>query len=408
MRLMMLAIGVAMVAVAAAIVFTFKIVWDDYVYNQQLVSVEVSAPAGWQVVPYETRHGEAIVVETLAPRDQPASTTQRYLRQFADLSADPHKGAAWTFAQGEELVALTMSFGPQARKAGGSVFDQLRAANATPAPVVDVSVATIAGQTLKVKPRLSDIPGEEFPQPVLYRRFAYQIGDPEVDKVLNLSVLTNSSDAAVAQAIASVDLTRANALLPTPDPDLDQSAGIVSAMDGGLLTVAPEPTVAYRALMLLQGGRDFGEPWTEAILKVQNGQITNWDEFAAAYPDSLDDAPYELLNLVTGGSEEVSARYFAGAMLGSGRQWNDHEHYILTKVSQLESAQSDFWEYMSGDYDVAPEVLALIMRLPEERTEPEADAPEVRSRPAVSNGFGQSSQCRMEGGVRRCTVGSSN
>ncbi|WP_394179555.1 hypothetical protein [Yoonia maritima] len=405
MRLMMPVIGIAMVVVAAAIVFTFKIVWDDYAYNQRLVSIEVTAPDGWEVVPYETAHGEAIVNEALAARDTPATTTQGLLRQLADISVDEHKGAVWTFANAEELVVVNMVYGPH-RPKRNSIFAQMKLASAgAPKPNLDIEVATVAGRPLILKPRISNVPGAEFPEPVNYRRFNMSFGDEEIDEVLNIAVLTNSSDAAVASALMGINLERANGLLPMPDPTVDAEAGIVTPDQQPLSSALPEPSVAYKALELLVSGRDFGTPWTEALQRVKAGEIADWDAFILAYPDSIEEAPFELLTLLNDGSEEISARSFAATMIDSGREWNAHEHYILTKVVDLESAQSDFEEYMSGDYDIADEVMALIARLPETRATAPSETPDVNARPAVSTGFGQSSQCRIENGVRRCSVG---
>ncbi|WP_106745169.1 hypothetical protein [Yoonia maritima] len=404
MRFSLALIGVAMVVVAAAIVFTFKIVWDDYVYNQRLVSVEVTAPDGWKVASYLPQHGESIVAESSAPRDAPATTTQRLLRHYADISEDVTAGAVWTFTRDDERVVLSLVFGPHQPPSQGNIFSQMRRASAgSPKPNLDVEVATVAGAPLILKPRTSSVPGEAFPEPVNYRLFTMRLGDEEIDEVLDIKVLTDSTDAAVAAAIMGVDLERANQLLPTPDPNFAISLGIVS--DTPLATSVPEPTVAYRAAEMLENGHDYGAPWNEALRRVKTGEIADWVAMTAAYPDQIQDAPFELLTVLDDGSEENTARYFASAMIDSGRDWNDHEYYILTKVADITTAQSDLAAYLSGDYEVAAEVLALIAGLPETRAVESTSTADVNARPSVSSGFGQSSRCRIENGVRRCSVG---
>ncbi|PRY79438.1 hypothetical protein CLV80_10281 [Yoonia maritima] len=404
MRFSLALIGVAMVVVAAAIVFTFKIVWDDYVYNQRLISVEVTAPDGWNVVPYLSEHGETVVAEAFAPRDAPATTTQRLLRHYADISEDVTAGAVWTFMREDERIVLSLVFGPHQPPKRDNIFSQMKLATAAPPkPNLDVEVATVAGAPLILKPRTSSVPGNPFPEPVSYRRFTMRLGDEEVDEVLDIKVLTNSTDAAVAAAIIGVDLERANQLLPAPDPNVSVSLGIVS--DAPLATSVPEPTIAYRAAEMLENGHDYGAPWTEALQRVKSGEIMDWTTLNAEYPDQIHDAPFELLTVLDNGTEENTARYFASAMIDSGRDWNDHEYYILTKVADIATAQSDLAQYLSGDYEVAPEVLALIAGLPETRAIEPTSTADVNARPSVSSGFGQSSRCRIENGVRRCSVG---
>lgn len=404
MRFSLALIGVAMVVVAAAIVFTFKIVWDDYVYNQRLISVEVTAPDGWNVVPYLPEHGETIVAEAVAPRDAPATTTQRLLRDYADVSENVTKGAVWTFVREDERIVLSLAFGPHRPPNQGNIFSQMRRASAgPPKPNLDAEIAMVAGAPLILKPRTSSVPGAAFPEPVNYRRFTMRLGDEAIDEVLDIKVLTNSTDAAVATAIMGVDLERANQLLPAPDPNVSVSLGIVS--DAPLATSVPEPTIAYRAAEMLENGRDYGVPWTEALQRVKSGEIMDWTTLNAEYPDQIHDAPFELLTVLDNGTEENTARYFASAMIESGRDWNDHEYYILTKVADIETAQSDLADYLTGDYEVAPEVLALIAGLPETRVVESISTADVNARPSVSSGFGQSSRCRIENGVRRCSVG---
>lgn len=404
MRLMMPLIGLLMLVVAAAIVFTFKIVWDEHVFQQRLVSIEVTAPDGWEVVPYVTAHGEAIVAEPLAAPDAPATTTQRILRALDTVNADVTKGAVWSFVNGDEIVVLKLAFGPH-RPVGNSIFDQLSQASAgEPAPNLDIDIATIHGINVVAKPRTSDVPGSDRAEPVSYRRYAMRLGDEEIDEVLDITLLSNSSDAAVANVLMHIDLDRANGLLPTPDPNFAQNSGIVTPDQQPLATTPPLPTIAYIAAGMLADGANLGDPWMDVLARVASAEITDWDHLIALYPDQIADIPLPLFELLDNGSQENAARYFAARLRKSDRTWNDHEHYILGKIVNPESTQADFADYLTGNPDVADDVMALILQLPVSDTVVAVPV-ETSTGTQGRNTILQSEQCRTENGVRRCTVG---
>lgn len=403
MRLLLPILGALIVVIAGAIVLTFKIALDDYVLRQSLASVEVSAPEGWVVVPFALVHAEAIVNEPLTSREVAATTTQKILRSYSDIAAENADGAIWTFARGEELVIVGIALGPH-KPERNNIFTQMRLASAGPAqPDLSIEIAQVMGVPLIMAPRVSYVPGATFPEPVDYRYFTARLGDQTVDEVIDFKVLTNSSDAAVAAAVAGFDFAAANSRLPTPDPTLDVSAGIVTPDGTPLATAAPRSTPAYRAAQLLGSRTDFARPWRQALVQIKTGEIDSWDALSAAYPDEMENVPFELLSVFEVGSDENAARYFASMMIESGRSWNDHEYYILGKVSDLDTTQSDLKDYLTGGYDVAPEVIALIARLPEAPNAAEQSS-ETGAR-ATPSSFGQTSRCRIENGVRRCTLG---
>ena len=404
MRLLMPLVGLLMLVVAAAIVFTFKIVWDEHVFQQRLVSIAVAAPDGWEVVPYETAHGETVVGEPLAAPDAPATTTQRLLRRFDALNGDPTKGAVWSVISGDEIVVLQMAFGPH-RPVGNSIFDQLSLASAgEPKPNLDVDIATVRGITLIAKPRVSEVPGSDLAIPVKYRRFAMRLGDEEIDEVLDITLISNSSDAAVAAVLMNVDLERANGLLPTPDPNFVRESGIETPGQTPLATTPPVPTIAYIAAEMIADGVDLGDPWVDALARVRSAEITNWESLIALYPDQSAAVPMPLFELLDDGNQESEARYLAARLRNSDRVWNDHEHYILGKIVNPDSTQADFADYLTGNPDVADDVMALILKLPIEGV---AAAVPVETSHGTqgTNTLLQSEQCRTENGIRRCTVG---
>jgi hypothetical protein len=405
MRLMMPIIWLLMLVVAAAIVFVFKIVWDEHVFQQRLVSIEISAPEGWDAVPYETAHGEAIVGEPLAAADAPATTTQSILRGLDAVNADATKGAVRSFIHGDEIIAMRMVFGAHKPKAGDSIFDQLsQAAAGEPEPSRDVEVAKIHGIALMVQPRISEVPGSDRSEPVNYRRFFMRFGDQEIDEVLNVTLISNASDAAVVDALMQVDFTRANGLLPTPDPAFTQSAGIVTPEQQPLATMLPPPSRGFVAAEMLAHGDDLGDPWMGVLEQIKYAEIADWGSLTALYPDEIAQIPMPLFELLDDGSSEDAARYYAARMRASDRTWNDHEHYILGKIVNPESTRADLAEYLDGTPDVADDVMALILQLPDAET---ATAVPVETSTGTqgANTILQAGECRTENGIRSCTVG---
>jgi hypothetical protein len=404
MRLMMPLIGLLMLVVAAAIVFVFKIVWDEHVFQQRLVSIEISAPDGWDAVPYVTAHGETIVGEPLAAADAPATTTQRILRGLDTVNSDATKGAVQSFVSGDEIIVMRMVFGPH-RPKGNSIFDQLsQASPSESAPNPDVEVAKLRGIALMVKPRQSAVPGSDRPEPVNYRRFFMRFGDQEIDEVLDVTLISNASDAAVADALMHVDFARANGLLPTPDPTFAQSAGIVTPDQQPLSTMPPPPSRAFAAAGMLDQGDDLGDPWMGVLEQIKYTEIADWGNLTALYPDEIAQIPMTLFELLDDGSSENAARYSAARMRASDRTWNNHEHFILGKIVNPESTQADFEDYLAGTPDVADDVMALVLQLPQTGTAAAVPV-ETRTGSQGANTILRSGECRTVNGIRSCTVG---
>ena len=402
MRLL-IGMGVGMVVVAAAILVLFKGFMDDYVTARSLTSVTVTAPDNWVVAPYKPADGLGITQTHVVSSDGPVDTTGRILAQFDAASSDPIAGAAWTFARGDKMVAVAMTFGEhRPRKVGIAEELGLSPKPSTQSP--NVLVATVSGVPFFVTPRISKTPDPASAEPVLYRHFIGTIGDQEIGEVVDIAVLTNGSDADVAGALRGINMEEANDRLPNPWPDISMAAGIETPDQMPLSQTPPPPSFGYRAAELLRGNDAFDPPWQEALERIKSGEIDRWSALTEAYPDDIETVPFALLTVLDDGTATNVARYFAQEMLDSGRDWNNHEHYILTKVANPATEKEDLEIYFSQEYDVAPEVMALIGQLPTERPV-EAVLPSAgnaNSTPAVRT---SSPDCRIENGVRRCVVG---
>lgn len=402
MRILLPLYGFVLTAFAVAVLFVFKSGLDDYVASQGLAATAVTTPDGWAVRAYETTDGELITQVPFDPRGL-ADTTQAILAKYQTRTGGIQGSTLTTFARGDERVALRISTAPHAppRASLAARFGRTDA-NDTDKIDDDRVFATLAGLPVLEEPRftyVSDTP----PMPVNYRYFTTTIGDRAVDEVLEISILTNSSDAAVLAALNSLDVEALHAQLPTPDPRVILSAGVLTRDALPLSDAPPLPSPAYRAKQLLDAGQVFDAPWQDALVQIRMGDIENWDDLKTRYP-RVDTLPVALLDVLDDGSHENAARYFAAILSNSGRNWSGHEYHVLATISAAGTTQADLTEYLSGDVDIAPEVLALAQRLPKAAPSLVTETQVVQSGAVPPPGLRSSATCVIENGFRKCTV----
>ena len=397
MRIVLPVLGVFLVGFAALCLYLFKEGLDSYLTSRSISSVQIDAPEGWDMQPYIAAHGEEITGDVyLAVPGQP-STTDDILLAFENAAAGTDDGIAWTFRNGDQLVALRMRIAPYV-KPRVSMAERLgyEAPAEPPAPDPDTILGAVDGVAIREMPRFADREGDPLPEPVNYRHFVGQIGETSVSEALEMSILTNASDAAVAQVLDRLDMAALNEKLKQPDDHVAAGRGFVPSASEPLSDVPPPPTPAYSALQMLRTAVDLPSKDREILMRVREGEINNWDALQAAYP-KIDDVSFEVLRILDDGAPANTARYYASILANSGREWNTYEHYLLSAVARGGSSQADLGDYLDSGFDVAPEITALIDRLPLESTvSPDAVAAEP------SGGF--QSGCRIEGGIRRCVV----
>lgn len=403
MRILLPLYGLVLVAFAAGFLVVFKSGLDDYVAAKGLAASAVTAPDGWTVRDYETTDGALITQVTYDPTVA-VDTTQSILAKFETRTGGMRKSTLTTFVRGDERVALRISVAPHVpqRESLAARFGRTEDTDAA-ATHEDGVFATLAGLPVVEQPRFSYRPNEEMPLPVTYRHFTTMIGDQTVDEVLELSILTNASDAAVLTVLHSLDIEVLYEQAPMPDPRVIVSAGVLTRDALPLSTEPPLPSPAYRAMQLLDAGQEFASPWQEALLDIRMGKIESWNDLQAYYP-RVDTLPVALLDVLDDGSHENAARYFAAILSNSGREWTMHEYHVLATVSAAGTTQADLSDYMTGQIDIAPEVLALAQRLPLDQppTAPETQVVQTDVAPAV--GLSTSETCVIVNGSRRCTV----
>lgn len=405
MRVLLPVLGIGLVCFAAAVLFLFKQGLDDYMFAKSLKSVEIVPPAGWDMTPYQTAHGEAIAVATFDPAPAAATTTNDILFAFESARLDDIDGYAVTFSKGDEKMSLRMqhaSFVPRrttfAERLGYAVEEPETAPEGAVFGSMDAVPFTIA-------PRLSMTVGSDVPVPVNYRYVTATVGDPAVEATVDIAILTNSSDAALAQLIGGLDMDAINARLPRKTDTVLAGIGFVPRQAGALSTTPPRPTSAYRAMVMLKEGRDMDAINRKIVAKIANAEITDMAGLVQNYPD-LDAIRFDVLALLENGSHENSARYYARVMANSGRAWNNHEYYLLSQIAKLGTSQESLADYLANGHDIAPEVLALVARLPEaSAVETGAETSGPVATPTVARGGFSAQICSLQNGVRRCVVG---
>lgn len=401
MRILLPVLAVFIVVFAAAILYFFKQGLDSYTFARSLQSVTITQPAGWDAAPYQTADGEAITGTAFDPAPALATTTNDILFAFESARLGNQDGVAMTYRYGDEMIALRMQVMPfvprrmsLAERIGGAAPE----VEETPAPDIFGSLEAVP---FYLNPRHSTIEGTDVPVPVNYRYLTATVGDPAAAETVAISILTNSSDAALAALLDGFDLAGVNDRLPEPSSDVLAGLGFVPRAEGPLSDVPPRPTPAYRAMAMLNEGRPLDQLNQQLVTQIATFEITDMAGLLVNYP-SLEVIRSDVLQLMEDGSAENSARAYARLMANSGRAWNSHEYYVLSEVGKPGTSQQSLSAYLANGYDIAPEVLALVARLPETGVALPLD--DSAAPPAVRRGF-SAQTCTLQNGVRRCVVG---
>jgi hypothetical protein len=401
MRVLLPVVGVGILVLAAAILYFFKQGLDDYTFARSLQSVPVTAPLGWEAAPYESADGEAITGAAFDPAPVVATTTNDILFAFESARLGNQDGVATTFSMGAEMIALRMQTAPFVpRRMSFAEKLGYGPAEVAEEPVRDV-FGSLEAVPFYIDPRQSMTSGTDVPVPVNYRHLSATVGDPEVAETVEISILTNSSDAALAALLSGFDLAAVNERLSKPSGDVLAGLGFVPRDTNPLSGTPPRPTPAYRALAMLQEGKPLDSLNQQLVTQVATFEITDMTDLLVNYPN-LEVIRGDVLQLLEDGSEENTARTYARLMASSGRAWNHYEYYVLSEVGKPGTSQQSLAAYLANGYEIAPEVLALVARLPE--TGVAVAGNEGVAQPAVQGGFsGQT--CTLQNGVRRCVVG---
>lgn len=407
MRILLPVLGVFIVVFGLGMLYLFKMGLDDYVAQQSLTSVQIETPAGWQAVPYEAAHGEAITGQPVSDAEPGADSTNDILKRFNSVANGEVDGVTTTYVKGDEMVALRIRIAPYV-KPRMSMAERLGVQDpfAAKAPPPDPVFATLDGVPIKVSPREATVAGQAGTVPVNYRYLHGVIGDTSQHEAVEIAILTNSSDAAIAAVLSALDIPAFNEKAPTTTDMIHPGEGLVPQVAQPLSETPPPPTARYGAQRLLTT-KEFDELNTSLLEQIRSGTLTSMEALQEAQPE-LDVVSMDVLLLLDDGSPANLARYYATLLINSGREWSNIEFYVLNKISDVGTSQASLAEYVNGDYELAPEIMALVRQLPETSAQAATVPTATAQQPAARLGGGaviQSEDCTIENGVRRCVIG---
>ena len=407
MRIMLPVLGVFIVVFGLAMLYFFKIGLDESMAQQSLKSVPIEAPAGWQATPYEAAHGERITGQPVTDAGRGADSTNDILKMFDTVANGDVDGVATTYVKGDELIALRIRIAPYV-KPRLSMAERMgmQDPNKKNAPPPDPIFATLDGVPVRVSPREATVAGQEGTVPVNYRYLHGIIGDTSVHEAVEVVILTNSSDAAIAAVLGALDIPAFNEKAPTTTDMIHPGEGLVPQVDLPLSETPPPPTARYGAHRLLET-KTFDELNTGLLEQIRSGALTSMTALQDVQPE-LDVVSMDVLLLLDDGTPANLARYYATLLIDSGRDWSNIEFYVLNKIADITTSQASLAEYVNGDYEIAPEILALVRQLPENAPQSDTVPAATAQQPAARLGGGsalQSEDCKIENGVRRCVIG---
>ncbi len=360
MKIMLPVVGVLLAGLAALSLYLFKQGLDDYLANKSLAAVEIVAPAGVAVVDYDAAQGMALTGRAFNLDPEVTDQTNELLRRFEASAGGIDDGVAQVFVKGEQRVALSLHRAPYVAPPQ-TLASQLGLDEPNPEPEIESDVfGTVAGIEVILQPAPERAPDQE---PVSYRHFVVNLGDPGGPETVEITVLTNASDAFVASVFDSLDIAALNERLPEPDVRIVPDGGFVPAADGPLSQTPPTPAPALLAYRALQSGVTLTALDRDVLERVRAGEISDMAGLQARFPDLV--APTVAMMAVLGQpTPEVSARFAAVRLLKGDRDWSQTEAFILAQVARPDTTQADLLDYLSLRDDIAPEVLALVSQLP--------------------------------------------
>ena len=249
----------------------------------------------------------------------------------------------------------------------------------------------------------------------------YRVFNADVGRIFMIKILTNASDAAVADVMKAIPMGDLIARLPEPDPHLLISTDFQTYTDD-LPREAPAPTIARKAYLLVNTRLDYSEKSKNMLDSMVRGQIKSWDDVydrhgtALSYPQEIRD----LLGPLPALPPSLEVRYTAKALLEGQTVWTDTEERILSAMSSSRGGakeRKDIDRYIKDGDVLADEVIRLIRLMPETYDAAAATAvalPEstvsaselvIRRGTKIGQGENTFGNCTIELGVRRCVVG---
>lgn len=408
------------------IMFALQMMYED-ITGQTTIKPKVdvsgyvpAAPTGWFETPYKNEDGEAITQTSMIRTPIAKSSTNTMLMRFDALGQGKGNGFAKTYRRGEQLMSIALYVPDQfnERTIRGGIMAAV-SSNMTAHGDFGKSREVFAlhhGVPILEADGYVSSKGYQDDVPVDYRVFNGDIGG-----MFKFQVLTNSSDAAVADLLRALPVGEMIALLPNPDPHLLISAEF-QTRDPEPSNIVPEtPSIARRAYLLKMTRLDFSSRDRDFLKDLTQRRIRTWDD---AYEDygiglAVSSELTSLLGPMPALTNAQKVEYTARAYLQAGRDWTDNEENILEGMARTRvTERKDVDRYLKEGEVVSEDVISLINLLPETYdaaaasvqnglVESPVSARELVIRRGTSIGQGEATfgNCKIELGVRRCVVG---
>lgn len=378
-----------------------------------IAGMEPAAPRGWFPTPYQTVDGEEITNTTLSRGPIVKDSTNTLLTRFDDAARGRGNAITVTYKRGEQLIAFMMRVPDQLNQntvRGGMVA--MIAQNMRGATDFDGRSGPFAlhhGVPIEEGRGYVSSPSSNDNVPVDFRVFT-----ADVSGLFLITVLTNSSDAAVAAVLKGIPMGQLIGMLPEPEPHLLISAEF-QTRDAEPSKIVPGPSIARRGYIMKKVRLDYTDTDLSLLNSIIKRDIRSWDDAFERYGTGIGISPdiLALLGPLPALRTDLQIEYTARALRKTSRVWTDEEDDILEGMSRRRIVDGDtLVRYIDDNPILSEEVIALINLLPQEFTETELPASDTTARVMVirrgtkmAQGENTSSSCKIENGVRRCIIG---
>ncbi len=376
--------------------------------------MEPAAPRGWYPTQYKTVDGEAITQTKLSRGLMVKDSTNTLLTGFNNAARGRGNAIAITYKRGEQMIAFMMRVPDQLNTNtvhGGMmamVAQQLRSASDFNSGH-DGPFALHHGVPFEETRGYVSSPTTNDDIPVDFRVFKGNLADMFV-----FTVLTNSSDAAVAAVLEGIPMGQLIGMLPEPEPHLLISVAF-QTRDAEPSTVVPGPSIARRAYMMTKVRLDYSRNDVNLLDAIIDRRVLVWadafERFGSGIGVSSD--ILALLGPLPALTTANQIEYDARALLLTSRVWTGDESRILSGMENRRLQDRGDAERFLDDNPILSEVVIdLINMLPEKYTETVLPASDtiarvmvIRRGTTINQGESSASVCVIENGVRRCIIG---
>lgn len=375
-------------------------------------------PVGWTRETYDTAQGEALTGATYQKSAVIISTTNTLLSRFRSANND-RNGAVFTYRKDAEtvIVSLTTRTDRDMRSLQGSMMTAI-AGNMNSAAVFSDrpgGFGNVHGVNFAFGHTSSRVMATGVEVPINYRTLSASMAGQ-----VSIKVMTNASDASIAEIVGSIDIPGLNKTLTSPDLAVTPGTGLITNQREALSTLPPEPTLSYKAFQKLRDDvSGLSQDDVRLLQQMAKGDIEGWEDIYETYRlnHRLSPALAEILGEKPVLDPLNQVRFEALEMLQNPAILGPHEIELLRGLSNRRfDTRDQALRQVSQTRVYKPNVMRMINKLPAAPVDQVADSTGtvteaepareivVRRGTAVQQGDALGNECAIELGVRRCTV----